>query len=181
MTRERALQLMEQNIQNKNLRKHCLAMEAVLRRLAGHLGEDEDLWGLTGLLHDVDYEITEGNPETHAVVGAEMLRKLNVDGRIVSAVLGHNDKAPRQTALEKAVYASDPLTGLIVASALIHPDKRLAAINAQFVLNRFGEKLFAKGANREAIKTCAELGLSLEEFIAIALEAMTSISAELGL
>ena len=181
MTRSEALQLMEQHIKNKNLRKHCLAMEAVLGHLADRFGEDKHLWSLTGLLHDVDYEITEGNPETHAVVGAQMLREMAVDDRIVHAVLGHNDKAPRETMLDKAVYASDPLTGLIVAAALISPDKRLAAIDTQFVLNRFKEKLFAKGANREAIKTCADLGLSLEEFVSLGLEAMQGISGDLGL
>ncbi len=181
MTRDEALQLMQGHIKNKNLRKHCLAMEAALRRLAQHFGEDEELWGLTGLLHDVDYEVTEGNPETHAVVGADMLRELKVDDRIIQAVLGHNDKAPRITILDKAVYASDPLTGLIVAAALISPDKKLSAIDTQFVLNRFKEKLFAKGANRQAISSCTEIGLSLDEFITIGLEAMRGISVELGL
>jgi len=179
--REQAIQLMEQHIRNKNLRKHCLAMEAVLRRLAERVGDDEELWGLAGLLHDVDYEITEGNPDTHAAVGAEMLQEADVDERIVHAVLGHNDKAPRESPLDKAVYAADPLTGLIVAAALVSPEKRLSAIDTQFVLNRFKEKLFAKGANREAMKSCCELGLPLDEFVSIGLGAMQGISQQLGL
>jgi len=181
LTREQALALVEEHIKNKNLRKHCLAMEAVLRHLAKRFDEDEETWGLTGLLHDIDYEITEGNPETHAVVGAEMLESADVDPIIIHAVLGHNDKAPRETLLDKAVYAADPLTGLIVAAALIKPEKKLSAIDTEFVINRFKEKGFARSASREAMMTCTDINLTLEELVGISIKAMREISNDLGL
>ena len=181
MTREEALAALKGHLKNKNLFKHCLAEEAILRALAQRLREDEHLWGLAGLLHDIDYEETEGDTERHTIVGAEILRKLGVDERIVHATLAHNDKAPRESTLDKALFASDPLTGLIVAAALITPEKKLSAIDTQFVLNRFKEKAFARGARREDILTCSEIGLALEEFVDIGLRAMQEISDELSL
>lgn len=183
MTRQEAWELVKKNVKNKNLRKHMLAVEAVLRRLAAHFQEDEELWGLAGLLHDIDYDQTADDAARHSQVGADMLAELGLSEELVYAVRAHNEYhgLPRNTRLDKALYAADPLTGLIVASALIHPDKKLAAINTEFVLNRFKEKSFARGANREAIASCEELGLSLEEFVGLALEAMQGIAGELGL
>ena len=179
--REAALALVKKHVKNKNLVKHMLAAEAIMRRLARHLGEDEELWGLAGLLHDVDYEETMDNPERHAVIGAELLRSLDVNPAIVQAVLAHAEKGPRTSLMDKALYATDPLTGLLVAAALIHPDKKLKSIDTEFVMNRFREKSFARGANREIIKTCSDIGLELEEFITLGLEALQGISEELGL
>lgn len=183
MTRDEAIALLEQHIENPNLRKHILAVEAVMRRLARHFGEDEDRWGLAGILHDIDYEQTATDPDRHSLVGAQMLEGLGVEPEIVYAVKVHNDRhgLPRLSRLDKALHAADPLTGLIVAGALIRPEKKLAAVDTQFILNRFGEKSFARGANRETIRCCAELGLSLEEFIGLGLEAMQGIAGELGL
>ena len=173
--------LLKRHLKNRNLIKHSLADEAVLRALARRLGEDEDLWGLTGILHDIDYEQTAEDMDRHTIVGAEILRDERVDERVIHAALAHNDKAPRESALDKALFASDPLTGLIVAAALIRPEKKLSAIDTQFVLNRFKEKGFARGARREDILTCSGLGLDLEEFVDISLHAMQEISDELGL
>ena len=184
MVRQEALIYMMDNVKNTNLRKHILAVEAVMRRLAVQLGEDEEKWGLTGLLHDIDYETTKDNPERHSMVGAEMLEEAGLDPEIVEAVRAHNDhhRLPRETLMAKALYAADPLTGLIVAGALVNPSKKLSAIDPKFIINRFGEKAFARGARREpmlAAKT--ELGLELEEFVALGLEAMQGIAGELGL
>ena len=181
MEREAALALVKKHVKNKNLVKHMLAAEAIMRRLARQLGEDEDLWGLAGLLHDVDYEETMDNPEQHAVIGAELLRSLDVDAAIVQAVLAHAEKGPRTSLMDKALYATDPLTGLWVAAALIHPDRKLNSIDTEFVMNRFREKSFARGADRGIIKTCSDIGLELEEFITLGLEALQGISKELGL
>jgi len=175
------LTLLKRHLKNRNLIKHSLADEAVLRALARRLGEDEDLWGLTGILHDIDYEQTAEDMDRHTIVGAEILRDERVDERVIHAALAHNDKAPRESALDKALFASDPLTGLIVAAALIRPEKKLSAIDTQFVLNRFKEKGFARGARREDILTCSGLGLDLREFVDISLHAMQGISDELGL
>jgi len=180
MQRSEALRLIKQNVKNRNLIKHMLAVEAIMRALARRFGE---LWGLAGLLHDIDYDKTRDDPEQHSLIGAEMLEELGVDPRIVYAVKVHNEAhgLPRKSLLDKALYAVDPLTGLIVAAALIRPEKRLDIVDTDFVLHRFNEKSFARGASRDQMRTCEELGLSLEEFVAIGLEAMKGIAGELGL
>lgn len=182
MTRETALKLLTTHVQNRNLIKHCLACEAVLAALARHFGEDEQTWRLAGLLHDLDYDQTADSPETHGLIGAKLLEEAGVDGAIIHAVLAHAEKVVRDSRLDKAIWVVDPLTGLIVAAALIRPEKKLALVDAQFVINRMKEKGFARGANRDQIRACeAELGLSLEEFITLGVKAMQEISGELGL
>lgn len=181
MEREGALALVKQHVKTKNLIKHMLAAEAIMCCLAHHLGEDEETWGLAGLLHDIDYEKTMDTPEEHALIGAELLESEGVDPAIIQAVLAHADKGPRLSMMDKALYATDPLTGLLVAAALIHPEKKLGAIDVEFVLNRFKEKSFARGADRDIISTCTDIGLELEEFIDLGLDAMQGISKELGL
>ena len=182
MDRQTALDLLQSQVKTRNLVKHCLACEAALGALAARLHEDENAWRLAGLLHDVDYDRTSDSPDEHGRIGAQMLEEAGVDSEIVHAVLAHADKVPRESALDRALWCVDPLTGLIVAAALIRPEKKLSAIDTQFVLNRFGEKSFARGANRDQIRACEEeLGLSLQEFIDISLTAMQGISGELGL
>ena len=182
MERSAALDLLTANVKTKNLVKHCLACEAVLGALAERLGGDAALWRLAGLLHDVDYDQTVNSPETHAVIGAKALEEAGVPPEVVHAVLAHADKAPRESLLDKALWCVDPLTGLIVAAALIREEKKLAAIDAQFVLNRMKEKGFARSANRDQIRACeTELNLPLAEFVEITVRAMQGIAAELGL
>ena len=183
MNREAALKHVKENIKNKNLLKHMYATEAIMRGLAKRFGEDADTWGIAGLVHDIDYDETADDPQRHSLVGGEILEKLGYPEEIVYAVKAHNEVhgLERKDLIDKALYSSDPLTGLIVAAALISPKKKLDAIDEQFVLNRFKEKTFAKGANREQIKACAELGLTLEEFIHIGLGSMREIKNELGL
>lgn len=181
MTREEALELMKSKLKNKNLQKHTIATEACMRALAKHFDEDEELWGLTGLLHDVDYEQTAKDAEKHGLVGAEMLDEMGIDKRIVHSVKAHAGHVEAESLMDKALFAIDPLTGLIVAATLMHPTKKLADVDTQFVLNRFKEKSFAKGANRANIQTCEGIGLELDEFVTICLNAMQEISDELGL
>ncbi|MCL4424634.1 MAG: HDIG domain-containing protein [Firmicutes bacterium] len=183
MNRQEALGLVREKVVNRNLVNHMLAVEAIMRRLARHFGEDEERWGMAGLLHDVDYEMTKDDPERHSLVSGQMVQDLGFDVEIVEAVKAHNERhgLPRTTLMSKALYSCDPLSGLIVAAALIRPEKKLAPVDAKFVLNRFGEKSFAKGANREIIKSCSELGLSLEEFLGLGLEAMQGIAGSIGL
>jgi len=181
MDREAAWQLLTENVTNRNLRKHCLAAEAVMRALARRLGEDEALWGLAGLVHDVDYDQTAHKPELHAELGAQMLEERGYPAEVVGAVRAHAGKKPVETTMERALYACDPLTGFIVACALIHPEKKLSALDLAFLKNRFGEKSFARGASRDIMSTSAELGLALDEFLQIGLEAMQSVSEALGL
>jgi len=183
MQRDEALKLMQANLKNGNLQKHCLAAEAVMRELARHFGEDEGLWGLAGLLHDIDYEETKADPASHSRIGAEKLEKLGLPLEVVYAVKVHNPAhgLPRQSLMDKALYAADPLTGFIVAAALVQPDKKLAKVDVPFLLHRFREKGFARGANREQMQSCEEMGLSLEEFLGLGLKAMQGIAGELGL
>jgi len=184
MNREEALKLVQEKIQNQNLIKHCLAAEACMEGLAEYFSEDKSIWGLTGLLHDIDYETTKDNPQEHSIVGAEILEKAGFDKEICEAVKTHNEVhgiAP-ESKIAKAIYCVDPLTGLIVASALVLPSKKIADLTAENVVNRFGEKSFAKGAKRDIIAKCQDLlGLNLEEFVNIGLESMKKISNELGL
>lgn len=176
--------MVKTKIQNENLIKHCLATEVCMRDLAKYFQEDEDKWALTGLLHDIDYEETKNDSQKHSIIGAEMLEKAGLDKEIVDAVKTHNEIhgiAP-ESKMAKAIYCVDPLTGLIVAATLVLPSKKIADLTAENVLNRFGEKSFAKGANREIISKCQELlNLSLQKFIAIGLRAMQEINEDLGL
>jgi len=184
MTREEALGLVKSLIKNKNLVKHHLATEACMRALARHFGEDEEIWGLVGVLHDADYEITEKDPERHTLELGKILREKDVDEAVIRAAQSHSDASgvPRNTLMAKALYACDELTGLIVAAALVHPDKKLAPLDVEFIMRRFKEKAFARGAHREQILTCEpELGIGLEPFIGICLSAMQGIADELGL
>ncbi|RKO67809.1 HD domain-containing protein [Desulfofundulus salinus] len=183
MTRDEAYTLLTRHLKTRNLVKHSLAVEAVMRGLARHFGQDEDIWGLAGLLHDIDYDWTKDEPARHSMEGADLLAREGLPEEIVYAVRAHNEVhgLPRQSLLDKALYASDPLTGLIVAGALIKPEKKLSAIDVPFLLNRFHEKSFARGANREQIKSCSEMGLSLEEFMEIGLKSMQGIAGEMGL
>lgn len=183
MKRDEQVELLKTHLKNKNLFKHSLATEAVMRALARRFGEDEEKWATAGLMHDIDYDKTAEEPEKHANIGADMLGKAGFTDEIVAAVRAHNPAAgaERVTLMDKALAAVDPLTGLIVASALIRDEKKLEIVDTQFVLNRFKEKLFAKGANREEIRKCEEFEVPLEEFVTISLDAMKSISGDLGL
>lgn len=183
MERAEALNLVKKYTKNKNLIKHMLATEAVMGALAHRCGANEEMWRLAGLIHDLDYDETVEQPEQHGRLAAQILQEQNFPVEIIQAILAHNELLgyARISSLDQALYAADPVTGLIVAAAMIHPAKKLSAIDAQFVLNRFGEKHFARGASREQIKTCSQLVLSLEEFIGISLEAMQNASVELGL
>jgi putative nucleotidyltransferase with HDIG domain len=175
------LELVHKNLSKRNLIKHTLAVEAIMRAMARRFGADEEVWGLAGLLHDLDYEQTGASPERHGRMTLEMIEGLDVPKEARDAILAHAGHAARNSLMEMAICCVDPVTGLIVASALMHPSKSIAGLDADFVGKRFKEKRFAAGANREAIAGCTELGLELHEFIEISLNAMNSISGELEL
>jgi len=183
MTREEALNSVRANVENANLVKHMLATEAIMQALAKRLGEDEEEWRLTGLLHDIDVELTNGDMNAHSKLGADLARELGASETMAHAILTHNEAhdIPRETKLDKALFCADPLTGLIIAAALVRPDKKLAGVEAKSVRKRFKEKSFAAGANREQIALCSEVGLELDEFIELGLGAMKGIAEELGL
>ena len=181
MNKEEGLKLLEAKLKNKNLIKHSLAVEACMKSMAKRFGQNAEMWGLAGLLHDLDYEDTKDDFSRHGFITAEILEEKGIDGRIIEAVKAHTGHIERKTLMAKALYGVDPLTGLIVAAGLMHPEKKLEALSTEFILNRFKEKSFSKGANRQQISTCQEFGLSLEDFIMICLKAMKEISSDLGL
>lgn len=184
MEREKALEILKENVKNQNLIKHSLAVEAGMRALAEYFNGDAEKWGICGLLHDIDYEKTKGEPNLHSKIGSEMLRKLGLGEEISQAVLAHNETHGilPESKMAKALYCLDPLTGLIVAATLVLPSKKIKDLKSENVLRRFKEKSFAKGAKREVIKKCQEyLNLSLEEFVNIVLSAMGKIADQLGL
>lgn len=183
MERSHALQLVKTHMKNKNLVKHAYAVEAVMGALARRLGHDESRWRLAGLLHDLDYEDTQNTPEIHGLEAAKILTREGLDSEIVHAVKAHNEATgtPRLSDMDKAMYCADPVTGLIVAGALVKPGKSMAEVDAAFIHKKMKEKSFAKGASREQIESCAEIGLTLEEFLGLSIAAMQEIAPSLGL
>lgn len=186
-TRDQAIELLHKNMQNANLRRHCYGVEAVMRALARHFKEDEELWGMVGLLHDADYELTKSDTAKHALTAAGWLKETDADPKVAKAILAHAWKfvqgCPEPVNnLEWSIYTCDELTGLIVAVTLVRPDRKLASVTVESVQKKWGMKAFAAGANREMIALCEEkLGIKLPDFIKIALGAMQSISGNLGL
>ncbi|WP_330216587.1 HD domain-containing protein [Thermacetogenium phaeum] len=183
MTRQEALALVKEKVHTPELVNHMLATAAIMEGLARRLGEDEEKWYLAGLLHDIDYEETKDDPDRHSLVAGEMLEELGFDGEIVHAVKAHNDHEgiSRDTLLAKALYATDPLSGLITATAYVMPSRTLGEVKVKSIKKKFKDKAFARGANRDQIRTCEEFGVPLEEFFEIALKGMQGIASSLGL
>jgi putative nucleotidyltransferase with HDIG domain len=181
--RTEALALVRLRIPSRNLVNHSIAVGCITEALARHrdLPDAEvERWALAGLLHDLDYAETGEDPDRHGLVSADELRGI-VDDGIVHAILAHAGKVPRETDLDRALYAADPTSGFIVAAALVRPDRDLAAVEVRSLLKRFKEKAFARGASREQMDTCTELGLTREEFLALSLAAMQARAADIGL
>lgn len=188
MTRDDAYQLVTEWTKNPNLVKHMLAVEAIMRALARHFQEDEELWGIAGLVHDADYEQFKDNePKSHPSVIFEALTKRGADQRIIQSVRTHawgwrEDLPKPATSMEWSLYCGDELSGLITACALVRPDKKLESLTVESVMKKFPQKAFAAGAIRENILHCEkELGIPLQEFVGIALAAMQGIHEDLGL
>jgi len=182
--RTRAMELLHQHLTNPNMIKHCLASEAVMRGLARHFEEDEEMWGLTGLLHDLDAEATADDLSVHTRQTVEILRMEGVAEEIIDAIRMHNEAAhddKRSQRFHHALAAGETITGLITATALVYPDKKLSSVKPKSVRKRIKEKAFAAGANREIIKECELIGLPVAEFCDLCLESMQGISDELGL
>ncbi|MDM7916352.1 MAG: HDIG domain-containing metalloprotein [Candidatus Eisenbacteria bacterium] len=182
--REKALALLRQHVADPRILKHSLASEAVLRALAARLGEDPDVWGIAGLLHDIDIEITQADPAVHGSRSAPILEANGVEPEVVAAIRRHNRLSttePRQSRLDHALAAGETITGLIVSTALILPDKKLASVKAKSVAKRIKDDRFASSVNRETIRECEEIGIDTAEFAGIALVAMQGVSDELDL
>lgn len=180
--REFYVELLNKHVSNPKMIAHCLASEAVLRELARKFGEDEDVWGIAGLLHDLDVEITNADPKSHALVAAEMLQNI-LPAEAVDAIKMHNEEAtgmPRSTRFQHALAAGETITGLIFATALVYPDRRIASVKPKSVVKRMKEKQFAASVNRDTIMECERIGLSLDEFVQLSLNALIPIAPTLG-
>ena len=184
ITREEAFELVKQFVKSPNMINHCLASEAVMRTLAEHVGEDAEKWGLAGLLHDLDAE-SHTDLDVHTREAALILEEKGVDAEIIEAIRLHNEQAHpgarRSTQFQHLLAAGETITGLIVATALVYPDKKLASVKPKSVRKRIKEKAFAAGANRDIIRECELGGVPLAEFCDLTLLAMQGIDSELGL
>ena len=183
INRESALTLLCEYTQSESLRKHMLAVEACMRAYARKFGEDEDKWGITGLLHDFDYE-KYPTPEEHPFVGNKILEERGYCEEIRRAILSHADYSgiKRESKMEKTLFACDELAGFITATALVKPSKSLAEVEAKSVRKKMKDKAFARSVNRDDIVNgAADLGVDLEEHIAFCIEAMKGIAGDLGL
>ncbi len=184
INREEALARLQKHVSNEKTIIHSLASEAVMRALAGRLGEDQDRWGMTGLLHDIDVELTHADPKVHALKAEELLADFGLDSEMLEAIRMHNDEAtgiPRSTTFQHALAAGETITGLIYATTLVYPDKKIASVKYKSVRKRMKEKAFAASVNRDHILECEKIGIPLDEFIQISVDAMRGISESIGL
>ncbi|MBA7494245.1 hypothetical protein ES702_04820 [subsurface metagenome] len=183
LTREEALSLVKKNVSKRNIVYHMIAVEAIVRSLARYFGEDKDLWGLTGLLHDIDYEKIGDAWEKHGVLAEEILKGM-VPEEVIRAIKAHNFERTQvmpETKMEKALIACDAISGLLVACALVMPSKKLAEVKVKTVKKKFKDKDFARGADRERMLFCEKIGVPREKFFEIALDGLKKYAAEIGL
>jgi len=178
LPRQQAFDLLLQYVKNERMIFHSLASETVLRALAKRLGRDEEKWGLAGLLHDLDVEITHADPKVHGLETARILTEMGVDPEVVEAIKLHNEYAsglPRTTEFHHALAAGETITGLILATSLVYPDKQISSVKPKSIVKRMKEKAFAASVKRENILECELIGISLEEFAELAIHAMAEL------
>jgi putative nucleotidyltransferase with HDIG domain len=182
--RQKSLELLHRYIKNEKMIFHCLASEAVMRGLARRLGRDEEKWGLAGLLHDLDVEITNAEPTIHGTQTEVLLKDYDVDPEILEAIRMHNEYSSgkeRSTEFQHALAAGETITGLIFATTYVYPDKKLTSVKPKSVTKRIKEKMFAASVKRENIMECEKIGIPIDEFAAISIESMLPIAGDIGL
>jgi putative nucleotidyltransferase with HDIG domain len=183
MNRKIALGLLHQYIKNEKMIYHCLASEAVMRALALRLGEDEEKWGLAGLLHDLDVETTHADPFVHGTQTEVLLKDYEVDADILDAIRMHNEVSAgkdRSTKFQHALAAGETITGLIFATTYVYPDKKLTSVKSKSVVKRMKEKMFAASVKRENILECEKIGIPIEEFASLSIQALVPIAGSIG-
>ncbi len=184
ISRQEAYVLMKQYLPQENMQKHSVATEAIMRVLAEKLGVDRDTWGIAGLLHDLDYSETKEDMKRHGLLTEEILREKGVSKEITDAIKSHNADNlgfERKEPFEHAITCAECITGMIVATTLVYPDKKIAGVKPKSITKRMKQKEFARSVNREYIMECEKIGISLPDFAVLSLEAMKEISNELGL
>ena len=181
LPRQEALELLHEYIKNDRMIFHSLASEAVMRALARRLGRDEEKWGLAGLLHDLDVEVTHADPKVHGLETARILSGMNIDEDVVEAIKLHNEMAagvPRTAEFHHALAAGETITGLILATSLVYPDKKISSVKPKSIVKRMKEKAFAASVKRENILECELIGIPLAEFAELGINAMAAIQDE---
>ncbi|MGC9374303.1 MAG: HDIG domain-containing metalloprotein [Bacteroidales bacterium] len=184
MDRDYAEKLLRRYVRNEKMLFHCFASEAVMRALATKLGSDVEKWGLAGLLHDIDTEITNADPKKHGLVAYELLKDEGLEEDIIDAIKMHNEEATglkRETEFQHALAAGETITGLIYATALVYPDKKIKDVKPKSITKRMKQRAFAASVSRENIMECEKIGIPLNEFVEISLNAMKEISDKIGL
>lgn len=182
MDRNAALNLLREYVKNPKMISHCIASESILKKLAHYLNEDSEKWALAGLLHDIDVEITNGEPTIHGQKAIEILRKNNIDEEVIEAISLHNEvsaKQHRHKVFHHALAAGETISGLIFATALVYPSKKISDVKPSSVIKRMKEKRFAASVKRENIMECEKIGIPLQKFVELALEALKEIENEL--
>lgn len=182
--RSQALNLLHRHVKNEKMIFHCLASEAVMRGLAMKLGRDDEAWGLAGLLHDLDVEITNADPAVHGTLTETLLEGYDVDPEILDAIRMHNECSSgkeRSTEFQHALAAGETITGLIFATTYVYPEKKLSVVKPKSVVKRMKEKMFAASVKRENILECEKLGIPIEEFAGLAIQSMLPIADQIGL
>jgi putative nucleotidyltransferase with HDIG domain len=183
ITRDEALALVEKHVSKRNVVYHMLAVEAIMRSMAKHFGENEEVWGLVGLLHDIDYEKTETTPEKHSLLTEKILKGV-ISDEFIRAIKSHNAKytgVMPESRIEKTLAACDAISGLLVACALVMPSKKLADVKVESVAKKFKDKDFARGADRERILVCEDIGIPRKQFFEIALNGLKVAASQIGL
>jgi putative nucleotidyltransferase with HDIG domain len=184
MTRDEAIELLKEYIKNEKMLSHCYASEAVMKALARRLGRDEEKWGLAGLLHDLDVEIVNADLSVHGKETEIILNEKGIEPEIVEAIVMHNEVLTgkqRHTEFQHALAAGETVTGLIIATTLVYPDRKIASVKPKSVTKRMKEKAFAASVNRDNIMECEKIGIPINEFVEISINAMKDISDQLGL
>jgi len=190
ITKQQADKLVEEYIKEPMTELHLLETEAIMRELAKYLNEDEEKWGIVGLLHDIDWDLTKNNQEQHCIKAQEILREAGATDFLIETIISHgydNETIPnlkdkkRKTTIQHCLVAAETLTGIIVASALVQPDKKLSSVQLPSLKKKFKSKSFAANCNRDLVAECEVTGISIDNFLEIGLRALQKISSKLGL
>jgi len=190
ITKEQAEKLLDEYVKDSITKLHMIESEAIMQALAERLGEDVEQWGIIGLLHDIDWDLTKGNSSEHCVKAEEILRQAGATDFLIETIQSHGysmEEIPafkdkqRTTIIQYCLVSAETLTGLIVASALMQPDKKLASVSFESLKKKYKNKKFAARCNRDLIAECEKAGISLDEFLALGLKSLQAISDKLGL
>lgn len=185
-----AVDLLDKYIKDPIVKLHCIESEYIMRSLAKHFGENEEAWGIIGLLHDIDWDLTKNNPSQHCLQAQDILKEAGVNDFIIETVVSHcygfqlNEQLKdlkRETRIQFCLAAAETLTGVIIASALIMPDKKLSSLSIESLKKKFKNLKFASNCNREIVMECEKAGVSIDEFLELGLRALQSIADRLGL